>query len=91
MSSFENRRWVVLQTAEAASFDFNQVIEPSLDSCRVSNDGTSFIVKFDLPEDQHLPSFVKPDSVIMNHEEVLIFVEGDDWKPDLSEYEFPVE
>jgi len=91
MSSFENRRWVVLQTAEAASFDFNQVIEPSLDSCRVSNDGTSFIVKFDLPEDQQLPPFVRPNSVIMTQKEVLIFVEGDDWKPDLSEYEFPVE
>ena len=91
MSSFENRRWVVLQTAEAASFDFNQVIEPSLDSCRVSNDSTRFIVKFDLPEDQHLPPFVKPDSVIMTQKEVLTFVEGDDWKPDLSEYEFPVE
>ena len=91
MSSFENRRWVVLQTTEAASFDFNQVIEFSLDDCRVSNDGTSFIVKFDLPEDQQFPSFVKLDSVIMTHKEVLIFVEGDDWKPDLSEYEFPVE
>jgi len=47
---FENRRWLVIPTSITSSIDFNQVLESSADSLRLSVDGTQTFVKYEINE-----------------------------------------
>lgn len=47
---FENRRWLVIPTSLTSSIDFNQVLESSADSLRLSVDGTQTFVKYEINE-----------------------------------------
>jgi len=47
---FENRRWLVIPTTLTSSIDFNQVLEPSADTLRLSTDGTQTFVKYEINE-----------------------------------------
>ena len=48
MSTFENRRWLVIPTTLTGSIDFTQVLESSADSLRISVDGTKTFVKYEI-------------------------------------------
>ena len=48
MSTFENRRWLVIPTSMTGSVDFTQVLESSADSLRVSLDGTKTFIKYEI-------------------------------------------
>ena len=48
MSRFENRRWLVIPTSITGSINFNEVLEQSSDSLRVSNDGSETFVKYEV-------------------------------------------
>lgn len=43
---FENRRWLIIPTSLTGSINFNEVLEPSADSLRVSLDGSETFVKY---------------------------------------------
>ncbi len=45
--SFENRNYMIFDTSETGSVDFNQVLEDSTDTLRLSVDGTQTFVKWD--------------------------------------------
>jgi hypothetical protein len=47
---FENRRWLVIPTSITGSIDFNQVLESSTGSLRLSVDGTQTFVKYEITE-----------------------------------------
>ena len=47
---FENRRWLVIPTSITSSINFNEVLESSPTSLRVSLDGTETFVKYDITE-----------------------------------------
>jgi len=47
---FENRRWLVIPTSLTSSIDFNQVLESSVDTLRLSIDGTQTFVKYEVNE-----------------------------------------
>ena len=47
---FENRRWLVIPTNLTSSIDFNQVLESSIDTLRLSIDGTQTFVKYEVNE-----------------------------------------
>lgn len=47
---FENRRWLIIPTSITGSIDFNEIIEASPESLRVSIDGTETVVKYDVNE-----------------------------------------
>ena len=47
---FENRRWLVIPTTITGSIDFNEVLQSSVDSLRVSLDGTKTFVKYEVNE-----------------------------------------
>tara|TARA_R110002153_G_scaffold39704_1_gene114187 strand:- start:84 stop:416 length:333 start_codon:yes stop_codon:yes gene_type:complete len=47
---FENRRWLVLPTTLTNSIDFNQVLESSVDTLRLSIDGSKTFVKYEINE-----------------------------------------
>ena len=50
MSTFENRRWLIIPTSIAGSIDFNQVLESSPESLRLSVDGTKTFIKYEINE-----------------------------------------
>jgi hypothetical protein len=50
MSTFPNRRWLIIPTTATGSIDFNQVLESSLESLRLSVDGTKTFVKYEINE-----------------------------------------
>lgn len=47
---FENRRWLVIPTSLTSSIDFNQILESSVDTLRLSIDGTQTFVKYEVNE-----------------------------------------
>ena len=47
---FPNRRWLIIPTSITSSIDFNEVCEYSLDSLRLSVDGTKTFVKYDVTD-----------------------------------------
>jgi len=47
---FENRRWLVIPTSLTSSIDFNQVLESSADSLRLSVDGSQTFIKYEINE-----------------------------------------
>jgi hypothetical protein len=54
MSTFENRRWLVIPTTLSGSVDFTQVLESGLGQLRTSVDGTKTFIKYEInivPED----------------------------------------
>ena len=48
MSRLPNRRWLVIPTSLTGSIDFNEVHESSVDSLRLSIDGTQTFVKYEV-------------------------------------------
>jgi hypothetical protein len=49
-TQFPNRRWLVIPTTLTGSIDFNQVLEHSTGSLRLSIDGTQTFVKYEVAE-----------------------------------------
>ena len=50
MSTFANRRWLIIPTTLTWSIDFNQVLESSPESLRLSVDGTKTFIKYEINE-----------------------------------------
>lgn len=50
MNTFPNRRWLIIPTNTTGSIDFNQVLESSPESLRLSIDGTKTFVKYEINE-----------------------------------------
>lgn len=48
MSTFPNRRWLIIPATEVENIDFNQVLQNSADVLRYSIDGTKTFVKYDV-------------------------------------------
>lgn len=47
---FENRRWLVIPTTITGSINFNEVLESSVDTLRLSVDGSQTFVKYEINE-----------------------------------------
>ena len=50
MSTFPNRRWLIIPTTATGSIDFNQILESSPESLRLSVDGTKTFIKYEINE-----------------------------------------
>jgi hypothetical protein len=49
-TQFPNRRWLVIPTTITGSIDFNQVLQNSPESLRLSLDGTKTFIKYEVVE-----------------------------------------
>lgn len=47
-NEFTNRRWLVIPTSITSSINFDQIIQNSAETLRVSLDGTKTFIKYDL-------------------------------------------
>ena len=68
------KKYVILDTAEISSVDFNQVLETSIDSLRYSLDGTKTFVKFE----GDTPSFLDGKTQY-THSEILAELATPEW------------
>jgi hypothetical protein len=70
-----SRTYVIINTSELSSVDFNQVMESS-DSLRYSVDGTKTFVKYENGQ----PSFLSGKTEY-THSEILDILATDEWTP----------
>lgn len=71
------RTYVILNTSELSSVDFEQVLQDSADSLRYSVDGSKFLLKFE----GDTPSFLE-DKTQYSHSEILSILSGPEWMSD---------
>ena len=68
------KKYVILDTAEISSVDFNQVLETSIDSLRYSVDGSKFLLKYE----GDTPSFLEGKTEY-THSEILAILATNEW------------
>jgi hypothetical protein len=71
------RTYVILNTSELSSVDFDQVLQESADTLRYSVDGTKFLLKFE----GDTPSFLIGEPQY-DHAEILSILAGPEWTSD---------
>lgn len=71
---YNSHTYVIIDSSEVSSVDFEQVINTSSDMLRYSVDGTKTFVKYE--GDQ--PSFLSGKTEY-THSEILTILEGDEW------------
>lgn len=88
MSTFQNRRWLVIPTTLTESIDFAQVLEAGADTLRLSVDGTKTFVKYEInvvPEDYTVTA-VNPETP---EESSYTVYAGTYGRPDIYSPEYP--
>lgn len=88
MSTFQNRRWLVIPTNATGSIEFDQVLEASQNSLRVSVDGTQTFVKYEInvvPED-YTVTVPNPET---GKESSYTVYAGTYGRPDIYSTEYP--
>lgn len=88
MDTFENRRWLVIPVSITGSIDFEQVLEASPETLRLSVDGTQTFVKYDInivPEDYTVTVF-NPET---GQEDSYVVKAGIYGRPDIYSPEYP--
>jgi|TARA_Y100000289_G_scaffold44982_1_gene44921 hypothetical protein len=68
------RNYVIIDSPEVSSVDFNQVMETSEDTLRYSLDGSKTFVKYE----GSAPAFLAGKSVY-SHAEILEILSGSEW------------
>ena len=88
MSTFPNRRWLVIPSSITESIDFNQVLEASPESLRFSIDGTKTFIKYEINEvlETTTNTFTNPKTL----EEVEYTIEAGIYgRPSIYSEEYP--
>ncbi len=81
---FENRHYVIFNVTELDQIDFNQVLETSAETVRLSVDGTQTFVKYqdDMP-DTVLALTTRSDPY--THDEILTILDTVEWTAPFNE------
>ena len=88
MSTFQNRRWLVIPTNATGSINFDQVLEASPNTLRLSVDGTKTFVKYEInvvPED-YTVTVPNPET---GEESSYTVYAGTYGRPDIYSTEYP--
>ena len=75
--TYENRKYVIIESSEVSSVDFSEVMETSADTLRYSVDETKTLVKFT----GDTPSFLD-GKTHYTHSEILNILRGPEWTPE---------
>jgi len=78
IESYEDRRYVIFDVTELPLINFDEVFETSMETVRLSVDGTKTFVKFNLPQPPTVQSLTTK-SIEYTHEEILIILETPEW------------
>lgn len=85
---FENRRWLVIPTSLTGSINFYEVHESSVDTLRLSLDGTQTFVKYDITEITESYSETYPDTET-GEPVTTVFEAGIYGRPSIYSPEYP--
>ena len=76
--AFENRRWVVIPTSSTGSINFNDVLETSVHTLRLSVDGSQTFVKYDGSQPTSVANLSGASSEY-THRAILNLLTGSAW------------
>jgi hypothetical protein len=74
--TYESRRYLIIPTSITGSIDFNQVHETSIETLRLSVDGTKTFVKYD---EGARPSIYSEEYTEYTHSQILEVLSGEEW------------
>jgi hypothetical protein len=74
---YEDRRYLVIPTSVTSSIDFNEVMETSIETLRLSVDGTQTFVKYDISSGR--PSIYSEEYTEYTHDGILELLSTSDW------------
>ena len=78
MSMYENREYVVFNVSEKDSIDYDEVLENSADTLRLSLDGEKTFIKYDGDMPDSVSSLDTKEAV-RSHSEIRELLGTDDW------------
>ena len=88
--AFENRRWLVLQTAKITEINFDQVLEPDGPSLRRSIDGEKTFVKYEVNvvEETYSEAYtnIETGEEVVNTVQAGVYGRPDVYNTDYTEY-----
>ena len=73
---YENRRFLIFPTSVTESIDFQEVYETSIESLRLSNDGSKTFVKYDSGS---RPGFYSSSYEEMTYNEIIPLLTSSAW------------
>lgn len=80
---YEDRRYVIFDVTELPLINFDEVYETSMETVRLSVDGTKTFVKFDLPQPPTVQALTTK-SIEYTHEEILNIMETPEWTQEIE-------
>jgi len=88
---FKNRRWLVIPTTLTSSIDFNQVLESSADTLRLSVDGTQTFIKYEINEvtasyEEYYQDVENPDTWLTSSVEAGVYGRPSIYDEQYTEY-----
>lgn len=78
-SLFDNRHYVVFATSETGSIDYTQVLETSVNTLRLSVDGSKTFVKYNGDTMPSSISTLTTKEGPYSHTEILNILTGSEW------------
>jgi hypothetical protein len=79
MDEFNNLVYVIFDASELPSINFNEVLEPSIEVCRLSVDQTKTVVKWYGPTTPTCVNDLLTKSDYYNHSEILEIMYSTEW------------
>jgi len=81
--NYENRKYMMFNVSELPNIDFTEVLETSINTVRISTDGTKTFVKW---ESNGIPASV--NSLLTKegpytYDEIILILSGDDWNENI--------
>ena len=86
--NYENRRYLIIPTSIKQQIDFSQVLETSIDTLRLSVDGTKTFVKYNvtIEEEDRTETYIDPET---NQEITIEIKAGIYGRPSIYSEEYP--
>jgi hypothetical protein len=76
--AFDNRKYVIIPTADINSINFDEVMETAPETCRYSVDGTQTFVKYEGTQPPTVAA-ITGKSQEYTHEEILAILSTPEW------------
>jgi len=80
---YEQRNFMIFSTSETGSIDFNEVLETSAETLRLSVDGSKSFVKWDGDIPTSVSSLTTKEGPY-THQQILTILTGSEWADDLE-------
>lgn len=80
-TNYDNRKFMIFNISEINNINFNEVLETSIDTVRISLDGSKTFVKWDSDSIPNSINELKTKDGPYNYSEILNILSTDEWSP----------